>query len=122
MLGPQLSVKQLAYRIFGPSPIRRLGGAGPRRSILRVRDEKLYMHNESDEDQETRAGPMVLHGTTRLLKSVSKAKSRKRKPVTYERYLVHIPSKIVSDSMFPFRAGDELSIVVNPNGKIVLKA
>ncbi|MFB0568843.1 MAG: hypothetical protein ACETV0_04435 [Nitrososphaeria archaeon] len=69
-----------------------------------------------------RVETVVLQGTTRLLKSISKVKTKKTSPVIYERYLVHIPSKIASDSLFPFRPGEELSIDVDPNGKVVLRA
>lgn len=68
-----------------------------------------------------RVETVVLQGTTRLLKSISKVK-KKSNPVIYERYLVHIPSKIASDSLFPFRPGEELSIEVDSNGKVVLRA
>ncbi|MDH5363189.1 MAG: hypothetical protein OEW84_07740 [Aigarchaeota archaeon] len=58
---------------------------------------------------------MVLSGTTKLLRSTSKIRGTE-----YERFLVQIPSKIAKDSQFPFKAGQELTITVDPRGKIVL--
>ena len=60
---------------------------------------------------------MVLQGTTKMLKSTSKIKGKK-----YERFLVHIPSAMAKDSQFPFNAGQELMITVDPKGKIILTA
>ena len=58
---------------------------------------------------------MVLEGTTRLLRSTSKGKARE-----YERFLIHIPSRMAADSQFPFKPGQELTITVDPRGEIVL--
>lgn len=37
----------------------------------------------------------------------------------YDRFLVHIPSKIARDSQFPFKAGELLSIDVDPKKKTI---
>lgn len=65
---------------------------------------------------------MVLKGTTRLLETRLriKIKGKRGKITEYRRFLVHIPSKIAKDSQFPFKAGQELVITVDPKGKIVL--
>ena len=63
---------------------------------------------------------MVLKGSTKLLVSKIKIKGKRGKIKEYERFLIHIPSKIARDSQFPFRAGQELVITVDPKGKIVL--
>lgn len=65
---------------------------------------------------------MVLKGTTKLLVSGTKIKDKRGKVTRYERFLIHIPSKIAGDSQFPFKAGQRLVITVNPEGKIVLTA
>ena len=38
----------------------------------------------------------------------------------YRRFLFNVPSKIAKDSQFPFKPGQELTITVDPKGKIVL--
>jgi len=58
---------------------------------------------------------MVLKGTTKLLRSTSKIRDRE-----YETFLVHISSKIAKDSQFLFKPAQELTITVDPKGKIVL--
>jgi len=63
---------------------------------------------------------MALKGTTRLLETRLKIKGKTGKITEYRRVLVHIPSKIAKDSQFPFKAGQELVITVDPKGKIVL--
>lgn len=63
---------------------------------------------------------MVLKGSTKLLVSKIKIKGKRGKIKEYERFLIQIPSKIARDSQFPFRAGQELVITVDPKGKIVL--
>ena len=68
------------------------------------------------------AGLKVLSGTTTFLASKTTIKGKRGKAKEYERFLVHIPSKIAKDSQFPFKAGQELAITVDPKGKIVLKA
>lgn len=65
---------------------------------------------------------MVLKGTTKLLPSTSKIKGKRGKIRKYERFLIHIPSSIAKDSQFPFKAGQELVIAVDPKGKITLRA
>jgi len=66
---------------------------------------------------------MVLKGTTKLLVSRTKIKGKRGKVKKYEKFLIHIPSKIAGDSQFPFEAGQVLSIEVIPKGrKIVLSA
>jgi len=60
---------------------------------------------------------MVLSGTTRLLRSTSKREGKE-----YERFLIHIPSKIAKDSQFPFKPGQELNITIDPKGKIILSS
>jgi len=65
---------------------------------------------------------MVLSGTTKLLKTRMRVKGKGGKIAEYRRFLVHIPSKIAGDSQFPFKPGQELSITVDPEGKIVLTA
>ena len=52
--------------------------------------------------------------------SRTKIRAKRRRVREYERFLVHIPSKIAKDSQFPFKAGQELVITVDPKGKIVL--
>ena len=32
----------------------------------------------------------------------------------YDKYFIYIPTDVVNDSQFPFKAGDEVSIVVRP--------
>jgi len=49
-------------------------------------------------------------------------KGERGKIAEYRRFLIHIPSKIAGDSQFPFKPGQELSITVDPEGKIVLTA
>lgn len=39
-----------------------------------------------------------------------------------KRFLIRIPSSVAKDSQFPFKAGRELTITVDPKGKIVLIA
>jgi len=75
-----------------------------------------------DTGRQVEARTVVLEGTTRLLKSTSKVKTRKSGPVVYERYVVHIPSKIANDSLFPFQAGEELFIEVDPRGRLLLRS
>ena len=65
---------------------------------------------------------MVLKGTTKLLVSRTKGKGKRGKVKKYERFLIHIPSGIAKDSQFPFKAGQELVIKVDPKGKIILGA
>ncbi|MEM0348719.1 MAG: hypothetical protein QXE96_00655 [Candidatus Caldarchaeum sp.] len=47
---------------------------------------------------------------------------RKKRHASGKTYLyIHIPSKIASDSMFKFREGDKLKMVVDPRrGRIIL--
>ncbi|MDH5362428.1 MAG: hypothetical protein OEY99_02135 [Aigarchaeota archaeon] len=61
-----------------------------------------------------------MSGTTRLLETRLRIKGKRGKITEYERFLIHIPSKIARDSQFPFKAGQELTITVDPKGKIVL--
>ena len=63
---------------------------------------------------------MVLSGTTKLVVSSLKIKGKRGKVTVYTRFLIHIPSAMARDSQFPFRAGQELVITVDPKGKIVL--
>jgi len=63
---------------------------------------------------------MVLKGTTRLLETRLKIKGKRGKVTEYTRSLIHIPSSMAKDSQFPFKAGQELAITVDPKGKIVL--
>jgi len=63
---------------------------------------------------------MVLRGTTRLLRSTLKIKGKRGKVTEYERFLIHISSAMARDSQFPFKAGQELTITVDPKGKILL--
>lgn len=65
---------------------------------------------------------MVLKGTTKLLVSRTKVKGKQGKIAKYERFLIHIPSSIAKDSQFPFKTGQDLTITVNPKGKILLGA
>ena len=65
---------------------------------------------------------MILGGTTRFLASKTKIRVKWGKAKEYERFLFHIPSKICKDSQFPFKPGQELTITVDPKGKIVLRA
>jgi len=65
---------------------------------------------------------MVLKGTTRLLETRLRIKGKRGEITEYSRFLFHVPSKIARDSQFPFKAGQELTITVDPKGKIVLKA
>jgi len=64
---------------------------------------------------------MVLKGTTRLLESRLRIKGKRGKITEYTRFLFHVPSKICKDSQFPFKPGQELTITVDPKGKIVLE-
>jgi len=57
----------------------------------------------------------MLEGKTRLVATTTRVSGR-----TYERFLIHIPSKIAKDSQFPFKSGQELVIKVDPKGKILL--
>ena len=57
----------------------------------------------------------MLSGKTRLVNVSTKIQGR-----VYERFLLHIPSKVARDSQFPFEGGEVLSIVVDPRGKITL--
>ena len=63
---------------------------------------------------------MVLRGTTRLLETRLKIKGKRGKVTEYTRFLIHIPSAMARDSQFPFKPGQELTITVDPKGKIVL--
>ncbi|MFB0568788.1 MAG: hypothetical protein ACETV0_04160 [Nitrososphaeria archaeon] len=65
---------------------------------------------------------MVLKGTTRLLETRLKIKGKRGKITEYRRFLIHVPSAMARDSQFPFKPGRELTITVDPRGKIVLKA
>jgi len=64
---------------------------------------------------------MVLSGTARLLLTKTTIKSKRGRAKQYERFLIHIPSKIAKDSQFPFKPGQELVIKVDPKSKIVLR-
>jgi len=63
---------------------------------------------------------MVLRGTTRFLVSKTKIRGKRGKAKEYQRFLIHIPSAMAKDSQFPFNPGQELTITVDPRGKIVL--
>jgi len=63
---------------------------------------------------------MVLKGTARLLETRLRIKGKRGKITEYKRFLTHIPSAMARDSQFPFKAGQELVITVDPRGKIVL--
>lgn len=56
----------------------------------------------------------MLSGKTRLVNTSTKIQGKK-----YDRFLVHIPSKVARDSQFPFKAGDLLSIDVDPKKKTI---
>lgn len=47
-------------------------------------------------------------------------KGKRGKITEYRRFLIHIPSKIAEDSQFLFKPRQELTITVDPKGKIVL--
>jgi len=65
---------------------------------------------------------MVLKGTTKLVMSRTKTKDRRGKIREYERFLIHIPSAMARDSQFPFKPRQQLTITVDPKGKMVLRA
>lgn len=54
--------------------------------------------------------------------SKTRIKGKRGKVTEYERFLVHIPSKIAKDLQFPFKASQELVIGVGAKGNIVLTA
>ena len=51
----------------------------------------------------------MLEGKTRLVVTATKVGDR-----TYDRFLIHVPSKIARDSQFPFGPGEALNIDVDP--------
>ena len=65
---------------------------------------------------------MVLKGATKLQESRLRIKLKGGEIMEYRRFLFHVPSKIARDSQFPFKPGQELTITVDPTGKIVLTA
>jgi len=50
----------------------------------------------------------MLEGKTRLVATTTRVSGR-----TYDRFLIHVPSKIAKDSQFPFEAGEVLNIDVD---------
>jgi len=50
----------------------------------------------------------MLEGKTRLVVTITRVSGR-----TYERFLIHVPSKIARDSQFPFGPGELLNIDVD---------
>ena len=65
---------------------------------------------------------MVLKGTRRLLETRLRIKGKRGKITEYKRFLIHVPSAMAKDSQFPFKAGQELLIKVDPTGKFILTA
>ncbi|MFB0569082.1 MAG: hypothetical protein ACETV0_05650 [Nitrososphaeria archaeon] len=63
---------------------------------------------------------MVLKGTTRFLMSKTTIRGKRGKAKKYDRFLIHVPSAMAKDSQLPFKPGQELTITVDPKGKIVL--
>jgi len=49
-----------------------------------------------------------------------KIKGKRGKITEYKRFLIHIPSAMAKDSQFPFKPGQELTLTVDPKGKIIL--
>jgi len=64
---------------------------------------------------------MVLKGRTKLQESRLRIKLKTGEIKEYTRFLFYVPSKIARDSQFPFKSGQELTITVDPKGKIVLE-
>ena len=56
----------------------------------------------------------MLSGKTRLVNTRTKINGR-----VYDRFLIHVPSKVARDSQFPFGAGEVLRIDVDPRRKTV---
>ena len=54
----------------------------------------------------------MLEGESKFV--VYKTKSRGK---TYDKCLINIPSKLVKDPQFPFKTGDDLKILIDPDGK-----
>ena len=57
----------------------------------------------------------MLKAKTRLLVTVARVGEK-----TYERFLIHVPSKIARDSQFPFEAGQILNIDVDVTKEAVV--
>ena len=56
----------------------------------------------------------LLQGETRLVKTRTKFQGK-----PYDRFLFQIPPKIAGDSQFPFKAGEALTIKVDPRAKTI---
>ena len=65
---------------------------------------------------------MVLKGTTKLVMSRTVTKDKRGEARECELFLLHIPSAMAKDTQFPFKAGQELLIKVDPTGKFILTA
>jgi hypothetical protein len=57
----------------------------------------------------------MLHGKGRFINRPSRTGKR-----TYDKFFVYIPTEIARDGLFPFNAGDELLVKVEPRLKRVL--
>lgn len=57
----------------------------------------------------------MLEGKTRLVVTATKVGHK-----TYDRFLIHVPSKIARDSQFPFGAGEVLNIEVDLKNKAIV--